>query len=176
MSQTATIKADVIEAGSGQTVMLVHSSASGARQWHRLMDDLKDQFHVQAVNLFGYGNTPAWPGEFAQTLDDQAQLVEAALRTSAESVCLVGHSLGGLVAMKVAARLTGRVAKLVLLEPIPFSILKHAGRSEAFAEVMALRHKSAMLLPEHSGQTTLSGMRSWMKRAWRTGTAYLVRP
>jgi pimeloyl-ACP methyl ester carboxylesterase len=71
---------DCLEAGSsGPVVMLVHSSVSGARQWRRLMGDLKDQFRVRAVNLFGYGKTPAWPAETIQSLDDQARLVEAAL-------------------------------------------------------------------------------------------------
>jgi hypothetical protein len=49
---------DFVEAGS------VHSSVSGA-------------FLVRAVDLFGYGKTPAWSGEAAQTLEDQAKLVEA---------------------------------------------------------------------------------------------------
>jgi pimeloyl-ACP methyl ester carboxylesterase len=64
---------DFVEAGAGPAVMLVHSSVSGARQWHRLMDDLKNGFHVRAVNLYGYGKTAPWPGERAQTLDDQAR-------------------------------------------------------------------------------------------------------
>jgi pimeloyl-ACP methyl ester carboxylesterase len=51
----ATTQVDFLEAGSGPTVMLLHSSASGARQWRRLMDDLKSDFCVRAVNLFGYG-------------------------------------------------------------------------------------------------------------------------
>jgi pimeloyl-ACP methyl ester carboxylesterase len=73
-------KVDYLEAGSsGPVVMLVHSSVSGARQWRRLMDDLKDQYRVRAVNLFGYGKTPSWPAEATQTLSDQANLVEAAL-------------------------------------------------------------------------------------------------
>jgi pimeloyl-ACP methyl ester carboxylesterase len=111
------IKVDYLEAGSsGPVVMLVHSSVSGARQWRRLMGDLKDQFRVRAVNLFGYGNTPAWPAETIQSLDDQARLVEAALPDNADEVYLVGHSFGGSVAMKAAARLEGRVARLVLLE------------------------------------------------------------
>jgi hypothetical protein len=38
--------------------------------------------------------------------------------------------------MKVAARLSGRVVKLVLLEPIPFQLLAQAGRKDAFAEAM----------------------------------------
>src|SRR5215472_11923594 len=100
--------------------MLVHSSVSGARQWRRLMDDLKDEFHVRAVNLYGYGRTPPWSIDAPQTLDDQARLVESALPTNADTVSLVGHCFGGSVAMKLAAKLARRVTKLVLLETNPF--------------------------------------------------------
>lgn len=140
LADAARIDVDFLEAGaSGPVVMLVHSSVSGARQWRRLMDDLKDRFRVRAVNLFGYGKTPPWPRDAAQTLDDQARLVEAALPADAEGVFLVGHSLGGAVAMKAAARLAGRVERLVLLEANPFYLLKQAGREDAFAEAMELR-------------------------------------
>ena len=120
--------------------MLVHSSASGARQWRWLMDDLQGQFRVRAVNLFGYGKTPPWPSGPTQSLNDQARLVETALPANSNEVCLVGHSFGGSVAMKVAARLAGRVSKLVLLETNPFSLLAQAGRVDAFAEAMDLRN------------------------------------
>jgi pimeloyl-ACP methyl ester carboxylesterase len=134
------IEADFLEAGSSHpVVMLVHSSVSGARQWRRLMDELKDQFRVRAVNLFGYGKTPAWPGEKAQSMDDQARLVETALPANADEVYLVGHSFGATVAMKVAARLGRRVSKLVLLEANPFTLLAQAGLVEAFAEAVELR-------------------------------------
>ena len=96
--------ADYLEAGSvGPVVILVHSTVSGARQWRRLMDDLKDRFHVRAVNLFGYGKTPPWPVAKTQSLDDQARLVEAVLPANVDEVYLVGHSFGGSVAMKTAA-------------------------------------------------------------------------
>ena len=132
---------DYLEAGSaGPTVMLVHSSVAGARQWRRLMDDLKSDFRVRAVNLFGYGKTPPWPAAVTQSLDDQARLVEAALPTNAEEVYLVGHSFGGSVAMKTAARLDGRATRLILLETNPFYLLAQAQRHEAFAEAMALRN------------------------------------
>jgi pimeloyl-ACP methyl ester carboxylesterase len=135
------VDVDYLEAGStGPLVMLMHSSAAGARQWRRLMDDLKADFRVRAVNLFGYGNTPPWPTAVAQSLDDQARLVEAALPANEEEVYLVGHSFGGSVAMKTAARLNGRATKLVLLETNPFYLLAQAQRHEAFAEAMALHN------------------------------------
>jgi pimeloyl-ACP methyl ester carboxylesterase len=103
------------------------------------MDDLKDDFHVRAVNLYGYGRTPPWSVDAPQSLDDQAHLVETALPPHADTFCLVGHSFGGSVAMKLAARPSGRVTGLVLLETNPFHLLKQSGKAEAFAEVADLR-------------------------------------
>jgi pimeloyl-ACP methyl ester carboxylesterase len=134
------IEVDFIKAGSGPLVVLVHSSVSGARQWRRLIDDLKADYHVRAVNLFGYGKTAPWSSAAPQSLDDQARLVEAALPANAAAISLVGHSFGGSVAMKVAARLPGRIARLALLEPNPFYLLRQAGHEDAFAEAMALRN------------------------------------
>jgi pimeloyl-ACP methyl ester carboxylesterase len=140
LSEVADLPVDFIEAGTaGPVVMLVHSSVSGARQWTRLMDDLKDRFRVRAVNLFGYGKTPAWRSGRMQRLDDQARLVEAALPRDAGAISLVGHSFGATVAMKAAARLFGRVDKLVLIETNPFNLLAQHGRTEALTEAMALR-------------------------------------
>jgi pimeloyl-ACP methyl ester carboxylesterase len=104
------------------------------------MEDLQADFLVRAVNLFGYGKTPPWSGDGAQRLEDQAAPVEAVLPADAEEVCLVGHSFGGSVAMKAAAQLSGRVTRLVLLEPNPFYLLRQPGHAPAFAEIMELRN------------------------------------
>ena len=139
MSASPGIAVDFLEAGAGPLVVLLHSSVSGARQWRSLMDALKADHHVRAVNLFGYGKTPPWPNERPQSLDDQARLAEAALPAGAGSFSLVGHSFGGSVAMKLAARLPGRVSRLALLEANPFDLLRQSGQVEAFAEATDLR-------------------------------------
>jgi pimeloyl-ACP methyl ester carboxylesterase len=144
---------DYLEAGEGPAVVLVHSSVSGARQWRRLIDDLKDSFHVRAVNLFGYGKTPAWSNDRPQTLDDQARLIEAAIPDGANDICLVGHSFGGSVAMKAAARLGKRVRKLVLLETNPFYLLRQEGRDAAFAEIKALHDLVKECVPRGDWET-----------------------
>ena len=95
---------DFLEAGAGPLVVLVHSSMAGARQWSALIRDLEDRFLVRAVNLFGYGGTPAWPKAKPPTLDDYAELVGQAVPDTAGDISLVGHSFGGAVAMQAAAR------------------------------------------------------------------------
>jgi pimeloyl-ACP methyl ester carboxylesterase len=131
---------DYIEAGSGQAVMLLHSSGAGARQWRRLMADLKDHYHVRAVNLFGYGATPAWDPTQVQSIEDQARLALAAIPNGIDNVHVVGHSFGGSVAISMAT-MSKRVSKLVLLEPVQFDLLKQAGMTAVFSEVMELRDK-----------------------------------
>ena len=130
---------DVLEAGSGPLVVLVHSSVAGARQWRRLSEALAANYYVKAINLFGYGRTPAWAGTRPQTLADQAALVAAIVPDGTDDIALVGHSFGGSVAMRAAADLGRRVSRLVLLEPNPFGILRDHGRDEAFAEAERLR-------------------------------------
>ena len=134
-----TLKIDYTDEGDGPPVIAIHSSVSANRQWRSLTDALKDRYRVLAINLFGYGETTAWPGNAPQSLYAQAQLVLALCEELGGPVHLVGHSFGGSVALKVAMLLGSRVEALILLEPNPFYILKQGGRTQAFLEARALR-------------------------------------
>jgi len=133
------INIDYTDDGEGTCVVLVHSSVSGSRQWHALVDVLKERYRVLAVNLFGYGETTPWSSSGQQSLYAQAQLVFALCGNIEGPIHLVGHSFGGSVALKAAAIMNGRVEKLVLLEPNPFFLLRQHGRTEAYLESRALR-------------------------------------
>jgi pimeloyl-ACP methyl ester carboxylesterase len=62
------LKIDHTADGQGQPVVLIHSSVSANRQWRALTQTLKDRYRVLAINLFGYGETTAWPGTSSQSL------------------------------------------------------------------------------------------------------------
>lgn len=126
---------DYVDVGSGPTVVLVHSSASGHRQWFKLSESLKDRYRVIAINLFGYGKTSPWSGARALSAADQAELVLAAAALSPQPVALVGHSLGGAVAFEAAAKLPGHIRALVAFEPILFGHLKAHGPVSVFDEI-----------------------------------------
>lgn len=129
---------DYTETGSGPPVVLVHSSASGNRQWRKLMDAMKDRHRLIAVNLFGYGETSKWSGERPLTVADQAALVEAAAALDPAPVTLIGHSLGGAVCLEAALRLGDKVKTLIIFEPILFHLLRAHGETAAAEEIEAL--------------------------------------
>jgi len=131
---TENLKIDYTEDGKGKTVILIHSSVSGNRQWRSLVENLIDRFHVLAINLYGYGETMPWPDDSTQTLSDQAKLVLALCSKMQAPISIVGHSFGGSVALKVASFLGCQVDKMVLLEPNPFYLLKQHNRIDAYQE------------------------------------------
>jgi len=160
------------DAGAGPAVVLVHSSASGHRQWRRLVENLQGRYRLIAVNLFGYGKTSSWPGARPLTAADQAELVAAAAALAGEPVALVGHSLGGLVALEAAARLAGRVRVVVAFEPILFGDLKVHGPARAYDEIAGLASRYHELA--RSGDWNAAG--EWFVDYWTGPDAWAAIP
>jgi len=113
-------------AGTGTPIVLLHSSLSSKSQWTALAERLAPRFRVIALDLCGYGDNamPAAPEAF--TLDDEIRLVAERIDRLVlphVRVHVVGHSYGGVVALRFAQRSRGRVASLTLYEPVAFGML-----------------------------------------------------
>jgi len=91
-------------------VVLLPGTGLTADDWSRVAADLSRDRTVQAVDLRGHGRSD-WPGTYSIEL--MTADVLALLGSLGEEVDLVGHSLGGLVACRVAAR-SPFVRRLVL--------------------------------------------------------------
>jgi pimeloyl-ACP methyl ester carboxylesterase len=104
-------------------VVCIHASASSSGQWRPLMDRLANRFRVLAVDLYGYGQSPAWPDDRDLTLSDEIRLIEPVLRAAGDRFDLIGHSYGGAIALRAALDNPGRVRSLVLFEPVLFAAL-----------------------------------------------------
>lgn len=113
-------------AGSGVAIVMLHSSLSSKSQWIPLADRLASRFRVIALDLCGYGDNPAIDASAPFTLDDEIHLVAAHLDrlvAPEERVHMVGHSYGGLVALRFAQLRADRIASLSLYEPVAFRML-----------------------------------------------------
>ena len=134
------------ESGSGETVVCLHSSASFSGQWRALLESLSDRCRVVATDLYGYGKSPAWPGDRDLELEDEIELLAPVL-FSADKIHLVGHSYGGLIALKFALTNPDRVASLIAYEPTCFFLLVGLpGFEAASLEISAVRNETSWLV------------------------------
>ena len=113
-------------AGAGAPIVLLHSSLSSKSQWAALAERLAPRFRVIALDLCGYGDNAMRTAPESFTLDDEVRLVAGhvdRLVPPHVRVHVVGHSYGGVVALRFAQRSRGRVASLTLYEPVAFGML-----------------------------------------------------
>lgn len=110
---------DVIAALKGEITprpefLLLHGLGSNAMSWSGLITSLEaNGGRVNAIDLPGHGDNP----REANRIDELADDVITHLRAQSGKVCLVGHSLGALVAAKVACQVPTAVSKIVLIAP-----------------------------------------------------------
>jgi 3-oxoadipate enol-lactonase len=82
--------------------------------WDLQVPALAERYRVVTYDVRGHGDSPAPPGPY--TLDDLVDDVEALLDdVGAERAHLVGVSLGGMTALRMAVRDPQRVHRMVLL-------------------------------------------------------------
>ncbi len=112
-----------IEAGSGEPVVLLHSSVSSGVQWRSLIEVLQPRCHVMAPDLYGYGASDPWPGQGRLKLADEAAIVEQLAAKCGGPIHLVGHSYGGAVALRLALTRPELLRSLTVIEPVSFHLL-----------------------------------------------------
>lgn len=103
--------------GDGSPVVLIHGLAGNSRNFTFALAGLLARRHrVIAVDRPGSGHSPAIPGGFslARHADLVAGLIEQA---GAAPAIVVGHSLGGAVALRLAVDRPDLIARLALIVP-----------------------------------------------------------
>ena len=109
------------EAAQGEPALCVHGLAGSSRNWTDLMDLLRPGLTADALDLPGFGDSPPRPDgrySIAASAQTVAALIERRyLAQGRGPVHLIANSLGGAVAVKVAATRPELVKTLTLISP-----------------------------------------------------------
>ena len=100
--------------GSGPVIVLIHGMAASSATWSTVMPALAERFTVIAPDLLGHGDSEKPRGDYS--LGAFASGVrDLLLALGHERATVVGHSLGGGVAMQFAYQFPERCERLVLV-------------------------------------------------------------
>jgi pimeloyl-ACP methyl ester carboxylesterase len=120
--------------GAGPPLVLVHGSGGTRLRWRPLLPVLGRHFTVLAVDRRGRGES----GDAASyAIEREFEDIAAVVDSCAEPVHLLGHSYGALCSLE-AARLTSKLASLVLYEP-PLPMPELIAGAPAVIEALQVR-------------------------------------
>ena len=103
-----------VDSGSGPVVLFIHGILGSQRQWEHLVDVLDDDHRVVLPDLFGHGDSAKPLGDYSLSAH-AAAMRDLLDHLGIERVTLVGHSLGGGIAMQFFYLFPERVERLVLV-------------------------------------------------------------
>ena len=108
-----------IEHGTGSPVVILHGLYGSARNWNTIAKRLAAGYRVIALDLRNHGRSP-WADsmDYFEMAGDVAEFIR---RHGLQGTAILGHSLGGKVAMTLALRDGDLVGSLIVADIAPVS-------------------------------------------------------
>jgi pimeloyl-ACP methyl ester carboxylesterase len=153
----AGVALEVVERGSGPTVLLVHGIAADALALAPVAEALAEQARVIAYDRRGYGGSGAPEPYHGTTVEEQAEDAAALVRAlDAAPAVACGDGFGGLVALDLVKRHRALVSAVVVRDPPLFMFVPEATEQLA-AERAELEEAVRSGGPEAGVQAWLGG-------------------
>lgn len=107
-----------LEDGTGEPIVLLHGIPTWSYLWTPILDSVIRGARVLAPDLPGFGFSDK-RDRFDRSIARQAELVDAWMeRIGLESAVIVGHDIGGGVALRLATLFPSRVQKLCVINTV----------------------------------------------------------
>ena len=117
MNKTTNFKNTTIsytDQGKGTAVVLLHGFLENKLMWKAFIPELSKRNRVIAIDLLGHGATECLG--YIHTMEDQADMVQSVLQElKIRKTVLIGHSMGGYIALAFAELYAENVKGIVLL-------------------------------------------------------------
>ncbi|MDP4490942.1 alpha/beta fold hydrolase [Vibrio sp. AH4] len=152
--------------GNGQTVVLIHGLFGSLDNLGLLARDLKNDHQVLSLDLRNHGlSFHCDEHNYALMAQDVNQLLE---HLNLNSVIVIGHSMGGKVAMKLADIAAPKIRQLVVLDmsPVAYTQRRHdnvfAGLDAVLAQKPTSRSEVMSILAQH---IEMEGVRQFLGKS-----------
>ena len=113
------MRVNVVQRGTGQPIVFLHGIGSSSATWSNVMGLLEDRFTVAAIDLLGHGGSPVPDDPAEYTRDRALDDIDELISSFDEPAVLVGHSLGGYLALAHAATRPGAAKGIVVVNTGP---------------------------------------------------------
>lgn len=114
-----TTRLHTVHKGDGPPIVFVHGMGTSAATWQRCTELLADRFTTIAVDLLGHGGSPVPDDPDEYTRDRTLADLDDVLADLDQPAVLVGHSLGGYLALAHAATRPNAARAIVVLNTGP---------------------------------------------------------
>ncbi|MFY9994977.1 MAG: alpha/beta hydrolase [Leclercia sp.] len=110
--------------GSGTDVILIPGLASSRDVWADLASGLRRNHRIHLVELAGFASTPAISNPEGKVLAPAVDAIAEYIRAQhIKSPVIIGHSLGGELALMLGSRHPDLVGRLMIVDALPFYTL-----------------------------------------------------
>ena len=130
-----------------EVLVLIHGMGSASTAWKLITPELIRHFTVVTLDLPGHGKTPL---SISQAMDPPSlgdAVCETMTSLGIEKFHLCGNSLGGWVALEIAAKHSGRVLSITALAPAGLWLAPYTARYPGTALLRALAKTTRPLSP-----------------------------
>jgi pimeloyl-ACP methyl ester carboxylesterase len=134
--------------GKGPDVILIPGLASSREVWTGLATRLRQSHRLHLVQVAGFAGSPAMPDPDGRVSAPTAEAIAGYIRRERlKAPTIIGHSLGGEVALMVGARHPDRVGPLLIVDALPFySLLINPAATSDSVKPQAAAFRNAMLM------------------------------
>lgn len=111
----------VTVAGQGPDVILISGLASSVHVWDATLAHISGGHRVHVVQIAGFAGTPVGGNASGPVLEPAVETLHAYIAANhLEGAAVIGHSLGGTMAMRLAIAHPGDVGKMLIVDSLPY--------------------------------------------------------
>ena len=147
--------------GRGPDIVFIPGLGSTGAAWRSTADRLDDRYRVHLITLRGFGQTDIGANVNGGLSGPAANEIRRYIQAQNLSrPALIGHSLGGQIALRVAADMGDGVGRVMVVDSSPFfpALVDSRATSEQIEPLARLGYQALMLFGDKALQTQVSAL------------------